>query len=286
MIRRVLLFPRDGEGARSATVHAARALAGWGIDVSVPEQWPGAGKTPGCRAIDVSREAGDIDLAIALGGDGTLLRVAHYVGDAGVPVMGINLGNLGFLTAFPAKDLDMALEKVRDGGLVWEPRLRMRVDVVRDEGAWSETGCNDAYIKHGTQPRMLQLATSVGGVPMANYRADGLIVCTPMGSTAYNLAPGGPIVDHGTDTFTITPICPHSLTHRPVVTGAARGIRIIYKGPGDAGPATLSVDGVWNRELKLGDEISIRRADAPLKLVPAPATVFDVLAHKMGWTLG
>ncbi|MEM6995660.1 MAG: NAD(+)/NADH kinase [Myxococcota bacterium] len=283
VIRSVLLFPRDGDAARAATQHAAKMLRQWGIEVAVPL---GVSDVEGCREIDVLTDAAGIDLALALGGDGTLLRVAHHVGDAGVPVMGVNLGNLGFLTAFPAKDLDLALQQVRDGGLVWEPRLRMRVDVVRDQGSWSETGCNDAYIKHGAMPRMLQIATSVGGSPMADYRADGLIVCTPMGSTAYNLAAGGPIVDHGTDTFTITPICPHSLTHRPVVTSAERAIRVVYEGPADAGPATLSVDGVWSRALEVGDEISIRRAAHPLKLVPAPASVFDVLAHKMGWTVG
>lgn len=285
VIRSVLLFPRDGEAAKEATAHAAAMLTNLGIDVAIPERWDGT-LIPGCRTIDVRREAAGIDLAIALGGDGTLLRVAHYVGDVGVPVMGINLGNLGFLTAFSAKDLEPALRKVHEGGLVWEPRLRMQVDVKHRDGSWSHTGCNDAYLKHGVQPRMLQISTRVGTAHVADYRADGLIVCTPMGSTAYNLAAGGPIVDYGTDAFTITPICPHSLTHRPVVTSAQRAIHVVFAGPSDAGPATLSVDGVWNVELQVGDEISIRRAPRPLKLVPAPASVFDVLAHKMGWSVG
>lgn len=285
VIRSVLLFPRDGDNARAATVSAAKTLTDWGMDVAVPDTWPHADEVPGCRVLDVRQESGGIDLAIALGGDGTLLRVAHDVADVGVPVMGVNLGNLGFLTAFPAKELDLALEKVRDGGLKWEPRLRMRVDVVREQGSWTQTGCNDAYIKHGVQPRMLKISTSVGDAPVANYRADGLIVCTPTGSTAYNLAAGGPIVEHGTDAFTITPICPHSLTHRPVVASAERSIKIVFQGPEDAGNATLSVDGVWNRELEVGDEISIRRAARPLKLIPAPTSVFEVLAHKMGWNV-
>ena len=291
-IRSVLLFPRDGEAAANATRRAAEILKGWGIEVALPARWPG-GQLPGCQTIDVQTidvqtDAAGIDLAIALGGDGTLLRVAHHVGDVGVPVMGVNLGTLGFLTAFAATELDEALRRVHEGGLVWEPRMRMRVDVRRaaDGATWSRAGCNDAYLKHGAQPRMLEIATRVGDDHVADLRADGLIVSTPMGSTAYNLAAGGPIVDHGTDAFVITPICPHSLTHRPVVTSAQRSIGVVFEGPDDAGPATLSVDGVQNLALHVGDEISIRREPRPLKLVPASASVFEVLAHKMGWSRG
>lgn len=286
-IRSVLLFPRDGERAAAATLQAAETLKGYGIDVAVPARWPGE-PIAGCQTIDVQDHPSGIDLAIALGGDGTLLRVAHHVGDLGVPVMGINLGTLGFLTAFAASELDEALRRVYEGGLVWEPRLRMRVEVRRKAGGeiWSRAGCNDAYVKHGAQPRMLEIATRVGDDHVATFRADGLIVSTPMGSTAYNLAAGGPIVDHGTDAFVLTPICPHSLTHRPVVTSALRSISVVLEGPLDAGPATLSVDGVQNLALEIGDEISIRREARPLKLVPAPSSVFDVLAHKMGWSVG
>ena len=285
-VRSVLLFPRDGAEPREATERAGEWLVAQGLDVAVPSRWLArGGKCPaGCRVMDITREVASLDLAIALGGDGTLLEAAHHVADAGVPVMGINLGHLGFLTAFAADQLMPALRAALEGRLSWEPRLRMRVDVQRKRGTWSQTGSNDVYLKHGEQPRMLSLRTHVGRVHMADYRADGLIVCTPMGSTAYNLAAGGPIVDHGTGTFTITPICPHSLTHRPVVTGAARTIRIEYLGPGDAGPATLSVDGIWGLTLEVGDEVRVSRADRPLKLVPPSASVFDVLTHKLGWS--
>lgn len=285
-VKSVLLFPRDGAEPSSATERAGEWLCGQGLDVAVPSRWLArGGKCPaGCRVMDIAAEPATLDLAIALGGDGTLLEVAHHVADAGVPVMGINLGNLGFLTAFAADQLMPALRAALEGRLSWEPRLRMRVDVQRHRGTWSQTGSNDVYLKHGEQPRMLSLRTHVGQAHMADYRADGLIVCTPMGSTAYNLAAGGPIVDHGTDSFTITPICPHSLTHRPVVTSAAKTIRIEYLGPGDAGPATLSVDGIWGLTLEVGDEIRVTRAVRPLKLVPPSASVFDVLSHKLGWS--
>ena len=289
-VRAVLLVAREGEAALEATRSAAEWLRAQGIDVHVSAEvaYQLGGRLPaGCQARDLLELDDDLDLAVALGGDGTLLRLAHYVGDLPIPVMGINLGRLGFLSAFGAGQIDEGLRAAGSGELVWEPRLRMRVEVTRAGGAeaWVQIGCNDAYVKHGEQPRMLDLATTIGGRKIADYRADGIIVCTPMGSTAYNLSAGGPIVDNGTDTFTITPICPHSLTHRPVVTSAARTIGITYVGPSDAGHATLSVDGLWGRSLRIDDEVRITRAPAPLRLVPPNATVFDVLTAKLGWSV-
>ena len=167
---------------------------------------------------------------------------------------------------------------------MWESRLRARVEIRRGESVVQvQTACNDAYVKHGKTPRMLEMVATVGGFEMADYKADGLIVATPMGSTAYNLAAGGPIVDAGTDTLVITPICPHSLTHRPVVVVTAeQAITITLMGPSD-GDATLSVDGQWSMPLEVGDEISIRAAETPLKLVPPSANFFEVLRHKLGW---
>jgi NAD+ kinase len=199
--------------------------------------------------------------------------------------MGINLGTLGFLAGYGSSQVIEAVQAAVDGRLVWEARERMQLDVRRAGGVrTTETACNDIYIKHGELPRMLQLSTTVGGQRMADYRADGLIIATPMGSTAYNLAAGGPIVDAGTDVFVICPICPHSLTHRPVVTSADDAIGITYAGPADAGAATLSADGQWGVSIEVGDEISIRKAERSLRLVPPHATVFEVLRHKMGWS--
>lgn len=287
-VRAVVLYPRDGEDARRATHAATRALAAAGVKVSLPREWaltPGAPPlephaTLGPEELD---EAG-IDLVVALGGDGTLLRASRWVGDHAIPVMGVNLGHLGFLTAFGGAELDEALRAAIAGELRWEPRLRMQVEV-RRQGQLRATGsgCNDTYVKHGEVPRMLMLRTTIGGAFAANVRADGLIVSTPMGSTAYNLAAGGPIVEAGSDTWTLTPICPHTLTHRPVVTRADRAVTIEFVGPEDAGAATLSVDGQWSYALQVGDVVTIRIADQPLQLVPPRTTVFEVLAHKLGW---
>ena len=180
-----------------------------------------------------------------------------------------------------------ALAAAVRGELTWEARMRMRVEVRRGEELLAiEHACNDAYIKHGDVPRLLLLSTEVAGSHMATYKADGLILSTPMGSTAYNLAAGGPIVAPGTQCLTITPICPHSLTHRPVVVPGDSEIRITYAGPNDISAAFLTVDGQRSVELKLGDVVVATAASDPLQLCPPGVSVFKVLATKLGWNRG
>lgn len=286
-VRAVQLVCRDGSAATDAAVDTAVRLRRVGIEVSLPldlAQRMGDRVPSGCAVLDLDDREERLDLVLALGGDGTLLRAARLAAERDVPLMGINLGTLGFLAAYGAGQLHEALEAAVTGQLSWIPRLRMHVVVQRKAGPWECTGSNDVYVKHGELPRMIDLSTTVGGVPMARYRADGLLVCTPMGSTAYNLAAGGPIVNAGTAAFTITPICPHSLTHRPVVTSASEPIGIVYSGPADAGSSTLSVDGLWGSSLEVGDEITVTKASRPLKLVPPSASVFEVLRHKLGWS--
>ncbi|MCH9686151.1 MAG: NAD(+)/NADH kinase [Deltaproteobacteria bacterium] len=271
----------------SAAVAAATRLRQEGREVTVPidvVRSMGTRMPEGCRVLDYDEAPESLDLVIALGGDGTLLKAARLAADHDVPLMGINLGTLGFLAAYGAGQLQEALDAAINGELGFIPRLRMNVQVQRRAGPLQWTASNDVYLKHGELPRMIDLETTVGGVPMARYRADGLLVCTPMGSTAYNLAAGGPIVNAGTDAFTITPLCPHSLTHRPVVTTASESIGVVYTGPPDSGSATLSVDGLWGTSLSVGDEITVTRAERSLKLVPPSASVFEVLRHKLGWS--
>ncbi|MCA9712225.1 MAG: NAD(+)/NADH kinase, partial [Myxococcales bacterium] len=276
----VRLVCREGAAATDAAVSAAARLRMAGLSVSMPldlARRMGDRMPTDCTVLELGEQEPDLDLVIALGGDGTLLRAARQAAERDVPLMGINLGSLGFLSAYGAGQLDEALDAAIAGQLAWIPRLRMHVSVERKAGQWECDGSNDVYLKHGELPRMIDLSTTVGGVPMAHYRADGLLVCTPMGSTAYNLAAGGPIINAGTDAFTITPLCPHSLTHRPVVTSASDPIGVVYSGPRDAGSVTLAVDGLWGSSLSVGDEITVTRAERSLKLVPPSASVFEVL---------
>lgn len=283
-VRSVLFYPREDGRAMATLLHAVAVLRGHGVAVAVPEGLA----IDGVRALGPDGLGGDaVNLIVALGGDGTLLRASRWAASAGVPVLGVNLGDLGFLTAYHGDQLTSGLEAAVRGELAWEPRLRMCIEVRRGERMLvRESACNDAYVKHGDVPRLLSLATEVAGSHMATYKADGLIVSTPMGSTAYNLAAGGPIVAPGTQCLTITPICPHSLTHRPVVVSGDSEIRITYAGPDDISAAFLTVDGQKSVELSLGDEVVITAAGDPLKLCPPATSVFRVLATKLGWNRG
>jgi NAD+ kinase len=293
--RRVMLYPReDGPAAYGAATQAAMWLHERGVGVVVDERVRARSGTNGLELPDATVGVAldeipdDVDLMVALGGDGTLLRASRWVADMGVPVVGVNLGDLGFLSAYGRDQLDDVLRDAIEGRLTWEPRLRMGVEVRRNGEVFAtETAVNDVYIKHGQIPRLLRLATRVGGHELALYKADGLIVSTPLGSTAYNLAAGGPIVAPGTEVFTITPICPHSLTLRPVVVSAHEGVTVTWEGPtAGVSDGYLTADGAWKIALQLGDEIRMRAAAKPLRLVPAKASVFEVLAAKMGWSRG
>ena len=284
-VRSVLLYPREDGRALATQLRAVEVLREYGVAVAVPASELGP-PIAGARALGPDALAG-VDLIIALGGDGTLLRASRWAASAGIPVLGINLGDLGFLTAYHGDQMVAGLAAAVRGELAWEPRLRMCIEVRRGGHVLvRESACNDAYVKHGDVPRLLSLATEVAGSHMATYKADGLIVSTPMGSTAYNLAAGGPIVAPGTQCLTITPICPHSLTHRPVVVSGDSEIGITYAGPDDISAAFLTVDGQKSVELALGDQVVITAAGDPLKLCPPAISVFRVLATKLGWNRG
>jgi len=288
-----MLYPReDGPAAFRATSQAAKWLDERGVSVVIARPIRSQSGLHGLDlpervlAVELDDLPHDIDLMIALGGDGTLLRASRWVADMGVPVLGVNLGDLGFLSAYSGEQLLEGLADALAGRLSWEPRLRMAVEVRRrGELIATETAVNDVYIKHGQIPRLLRLDTSVAGQSLALYKADGLIVSTPLGSTAYNLAAGGPIVAPGTQVFTITPICPHSLTLRPVVVAARDGVTVTWAGPtSGASDGYLTADGQWKVALELRDEIRMSAADKPLRLVPAQASVFQVLSAKLGWS--
>ncbi len=293
-VRRVLLYPRvDGPAAFPATSQAATWLVERGVGVAVSRQVDSQRDNPWLElpeevvGVDLDALPPDLDLVIALGGDGTLLRASRWVADLEVPVTGVNLGDLGFLAAYRREQLLVALEDALEGRMGWEPRLRMSVEVHRQgELIASEKAVNDVYIKQGQIPRLLRLDTKVGDHELARYKADGLIVSTPLGSTAYNLAAGGPIVAPGTEVFTITPICPHSLSLRPVVVPASEGVSVTWAGPTGECDAFLTVDGQWKIELERGDVISMGVCAVTVRLVPAQASVFQVLAAKMGWSVG
>lgn len=227
-----------------------------------------------------------IDLAVVLGGDGTMLRAARLVSDRGTPVLGINLGQLGFLTGFAPSDARRALSAAIRGELPISERMRLAVTFHR-AGAAPVVRCalNDAVIHQGAMARLVELDAHLDGQFVASYRADGLIVATPTGSTAYNMAAGGPILVPGQAAMALTPICAHSLTNRPLVVPANAVIRV-QLGPDARGVGVvITVDGQWGHSFLPGDVAELTKAPTPLRVFASTKSYFDVMREKLNWGL-
>jgi NAD+ kinase len=236
----------------------------------------------GAREVQESELVDHIDLLVVLGGDGTLLHGAQLVADRKVPILGINLGHLGFLTSCAPEDAIHALERALAGELPMEERLRLRCDVIRGNGErMSRYACNDAVLSSGALARLIEFDAFLNDKPITRYRADGLIVATPTGSTAYTLAAGGPIVHPDVQAFVVTPICPHALTNRPVVVPATSRVMVRLAMP--TPHIMFTIDGQWGTALSDGDRVEISTAPQPLKLYRSPKSYFDVLREKMNW---
>lgn len=228
-----------------------------------------------------------VDLVITLGGDGTLLAAADRIAAAGVdvPIVGVNFGSLGFLTEVTLVELYDAMASVLDGSAVVEPRMMLVASIgAAGSAALSRLVLNDIVITRGSLSRMIDLEVSIDETFVTRIKADGLIFATPTGSTAYNLSAGGPIVDPSVDAFVMTPIAPHTLTQRPVVLAGGTSIKV--RPMFDSGKTEIyaTFDGQLGRELDDHDEVTIRRADRPLRLVRASGrSYFDVLQQKLKW---
>jgi NAD+ kinase len=242
---------------------------------------------PGARPVSEATLGQHIDLLIVLGGDGTLLHGTQLVADAGVPILGINLGRLGFLAPFDPGEAREVIDKAVSGELQIEERMRLRVALHRGAahslgpGLVERHALNDAVIAQGAMSRLVSLATTLDGEPVTSYLADGLIIATPTGSTAYNLAAGGPILPPWQGAFVITPICPHTLTNRPLVVPSRSTIGVIMSQ--EARGIMLTVDGQWVHPLLPGDRVEISKAQAGLKLFRSSKNYFTILRSKMKW---
>lgn len=228
----------------------------------------------------------DIDLLVTFGGDGTLLHIAEQAAKHSIPVTGINLGNLGFLTEFAEDETQTALENIIDGRVLIENRLMLKTRVVR-KNAEEEPyryALNDIVINKNTLDRLLHLATWAGDDYITTYKADGLIFSTPTGSTAYNLSAGGPLVHPGLDTILVTPICPFMLSSRPIILPAATPITAEFESNGNAECAQVIVDGQPCWEMRDGDRLEVKPAEHPLRLiVSSTRDYFTILRTKLHW---
>jgi NAD+ kinase len=223
------------------------------------------------------------DLLVVLGGDGTLLSVAREVGSQTVPILGVNLGTLGFLAEFAPSEEREILERVLRGEYDTYPRMRLDVRAVRaGQELFRSHALNDGVITRAHLSRMIHLEASADGVPVTTYYGDGLIVATPTGSTAYTLSAGGPILMPGARVFVLTPICPHALTQRPIVLPDSTRLAISVH-PRD-GAAHLTVDGQLGLSLEDGDRIEVSASPHPAHFVASPfRSHFEVLRTKLGW---
>ncbi len=223
------------------------------------------------------------DFVIVLGGDGTMLAAARAVAQAGIPIMGVNLGSLGFLTEVPVEELYPTLEALVENRANVESRSMLHCHLMRgSERVIHYDAMNDVVVAKSAIARIVEFEVTVDRQLVANYKADGIIVATPTGSTAYSLAAGGPIVSPGVDAFIITPISPHSLTNRPLVVRDDREIVILVKSVGEE--AFLSIDGQTGEPVLDGDRITCKKSARNVRLLKlGKRTFFDVLRTKLSW---
>lgn len=225
-----------------------------------------------------------IDLALSLGGDGTLLRTARFLAGASVPILGVNLGRLGFLTSCGADDLSSALAAVVSGDFDVDERMALAATTMRADGRISETwhALNDIVMHKGGFARMLRVSVSVDGEPLGAYNCDGIVLASPTGSTAYSLSAGGPLVTPSLDSIIVTPISAHALAIRPIVLPP--DVTVLLESVDGPEEVLITVDGQAGTELGSADSLTVRRAPAPVRIVRFPGdSFFDRLRVKLGW---
>lgn len=223
----------------------------------------------------------ELDGVVVLGGDGTLLRTARRLASKGIPLLGVNLGRLGFLTELEKRELYQGLEAFLSGGYRIEERMMMETRVWRgSEVIDASRALNDVVIHRGTLARIISVEAYIDGHYFTTYEGDGVIVSTPTGSTAYSLSAGGPIVSPTAPVMLVTPICPHSFYSRPLVISNEQRIRIITQPGFDE--VMLTIDGQHGIHLKAGDEIDISRSSVSTRLIKLSGRhFFDVLREKL-----
>ncbi|HEB70589.1 MAG TPA: NAD(+)/NADH kinase [Desulfobulbus sp.] len=228
-------------------------------------------------------EAG-MDMLVILGGDGTLLHVAARAAELDVPVVGINLGHLGFLTEIAAEEMEQALETILAGEIHIERRMMLKASLIRKEGTVTEPmfGLNEVVVVKGSVERVLQLCCWADEEYIATYKADGLIISTPTGSTAYNLSAGGPIIQAEVNSLLVTPICPFMLESRPVLLSP--NVRLTAQLADVANGVKVMVDGKLGWTLEKTDGLRVEAADKPLLLISSPHKgYFAILRNKLNW---
>jgi len=237
-------------------------------------------KHPVCG--DAAALAREVDLLLVFGGDGTMLHIAREIAGSATPMLGVNIGGLGFLTAVPSDEMSRALDQIWRGEFKYESRALIEGSGVCRGRKIRETALNDIVISRGAVSRLISLDVTVDDELVTRYRCDGLIISSPTGSTAYSLAAGGAIVLPTAEVFALTPICPHALSNRSIILPLASTIRV--KAASSPHPIILSVDGQVVAELGAGDEVAIRRSRGAVRLMNlADSSFLEALRRKLHW---
>ncbi|WP_309894875.1 NAD(+)/NADH kinase [Archangium sp.] len=239
--------------------------------------------TLGWARVDDRELATRAELVVVLGGDGTLIHAARLLDGRPTPLLGINLGSLGFMTEIPVEELFPTMDEVLAGRFKVDSRMKLSCRLIREGRVIVEDEIlNDVVINKGALARIADHEVSVDGVPIATYKADGVILATPTGSTAYSLSAGGPIVHPSVDCTVLTPICSHALTHRPIVVPADRTIRISLRT--ETADTFLTLDGQTGHSLQCGDSIEVVRSPNRVNLVRNTRVgYFSILRQKLHW---
>ena len=232
---------------------------------------------------DAASLAREVDLLIIFGGDGTMLRVAREIAGSKTLLIGINVGSLGFLTDVTAEQLPLALKQIWAGETVLETRPLIEATGRDGASRIAESALNDFVISRGAAPRLIELEVSVDGEVLTNYRCDGVIICSPTGSTAYSLSAGGAVVSPNAEVFTLTPICPHTLSNRSVIISLRSTVRVRVLS--QRVETILTADGQKMIPLTFGDVVTIRRSRQGIRLLHlAGSSFFETLRRKLHWS--
>ena len=284
-IQRVGIISRPRRADLAAVLPALlKWLKARGIEASFDEESAASlDSAAASRALPREALAQSSDLLLVLGGDGTLLAAARVAAPRGIPTLPINLGSLGFLTSFTVDDLYPAMEDALAGRFSISERAMLCAELHREGRVIDRRNVlNEAVVKKGALARMIELELRIDGDFVCRYRVDGLIVATPTGSTAYSLSAGGPIVHPAVQSIGITPICPHTLSDRPIVVPDTSHVEAILLGQSES--VFLTLDGQKGIMMQAGDQVKITQAQEKLKLIQPPRKAyFEILRNKLKW---
>ncbi len=281
----VIVGKYQAPGARHVVEEIARFLQGEGCQVSLEQQTAVNTGLEGFATLDVAGIACHAGLAVVIGGDGTMLGIGRQMARHGVPLVGVNQGRLGFITDIPFDEYPEALRPILHGEFQEEARSLMAASVWREgQCVFEATALNDVVVNRGAVASMIELRVEIDGRFVANQRADGLIIASPTGSTAYALSAGGPLLHPDIGGWVMVPIAPHTLSNRPVVLPSHSEIAVEVVAGRDA---SASFDMQSFASLHLGDRIVVRRSEHSLRLLhPVGWNYFDTLRRKLHWNEG